>query len=132
MKRDTDYVVCLVDMDRLLEGVDMMRLHRIFEEVLNQHREREAQAQRGVGKITHEVIPIETGIRQVRQAVTRKKRQSFRHLFDGKKTRDEVIVTFLAVLELLKAGDLRLTNEEDGDDLILEVTEHAGKEPDDT
>ena len=121
-----------VDMDRLLEGVDMMRLHRIFEEVLNQHREREAQAQRGVGKITHEVIPIETGIRQVRQAVTRKKRQSFRHLFDGKKTRDEVIVTFLAVLELLKAGDLRLTNEEDGDDLILEVTEHAGKEPDDT
>ena len=43
-----------------------------------------------------------------------------------------MIVTFLAVLELLKAGDLRLTNEEDGDDLILEVTEHAGKEPDDT
>ena len=120
-----------VDMDSLLSGLDLMKLHRIFEEVLQQQKEREAAKQRGVGQITHEVIPIETGIREVRRAVFRKKRQSFRQLFAGKKTRDEVIVTFLAVLELLKTGDLHLSDNEDDDDLILEVTQHAAEESED-
>ncbi|MBO4288547.1 MAG: segregation/condensation protein A [Lachnospiraceae bacterium] len=116
-----------VDLDSLLVGVDLLKLKQIFEDVLKQHAEREEQKKKGVGRITHEVIPIETGIRSVRRAVRRAKRQSFRKLFKGKKTRDEVIVTFLAVLELLKEGDLRLTQDEDGDDLILEVNDHDGK-----
>ena len=120
-----------VDLDSLLVGVDLLKLKQIFEDVLKQHAEREEQKKKGVGRITHEVIPIETGISQVRSAVKRAKRQSFRKLFKGKKTRDEVIVTFLAVLELLKAGDLRLTQGEDEDDLIIEVNEHDGKDKSD-
>ena len=120
-----------VDLDSLLVGVDLLKLKQIFEDVLKQHAELEEQKKKGVGRITHEVIPIETGISQVRSAVKLAKRQSFRRLFKGKKTRDEVIVTFLAVLELLKAGDLRLTQGEDEDDLIIEVNEHDGKDKSD-
>ena len=117
-----------VDLDNLLVGVDLLKLKQIFEDVLKQHAEREEQKKKGVGRITHEVIPIEDGIRSVRRAVRRAKHQSFRKLFTGKKTRDEVIVTFLAVLELLKSGDIRLTQGEETDDLILEVNDHDGKD----
>jgi Uncharacterized conserved protein len=120
-----------VDLDNLLVGVDLLKLKQIFEDVLKQHAEREDQKKKGVGRITHEVIPIETGIRNVKRLVKRAKRQSFRKLFKGKKSRDEVIVTFLAVLELLKAGDLRLTEGEDENDLILEVNDHDGKDKND-
>ena len=120
-----------VDLDNLLVGVDLLKLKQIFEDVLKQHAEREEQKKKGVGRITHEVIPIETGIRNVKRMVKRAKRQSFRKLFKGRKSRDEVIVTFLAVLELLKAGDLRLTEGEDENDLILEVNDHDGKDKDD-
>ena len=52
--------------------------------------------------------------------VRRFRRQSFRELLSSSTSRTEVIITFIAVLELLKTGEIRLTEDSTAEDFILE------------
>ena len=45
---------------------------------------------------------------------------SFRHYLDSKKTKMEVIITFLAILELIKMGRVTIHQEEIFDDIMID------------
>ena len=48
------------------------------------------------------------------------KRFSFRHLLEEQKSRMHVVVTFLAILELMKMGTIRVEQEEICGDIMID------------
>ena len=55
---------------------------------------------------------------------------SFRQLLEGQADKLEVVVTFLAVLELMKIGKIQLKQEETFGDMEIEALEQEGGEMD--
>ena len=62
-------------------------------------------------------------------AYARKHRNfSFRQLLERQSDKLEVVVTFLAILELMKIGEIHLTQEHAFDDMYIEIQEAEGEE----
>jgi len=112
-----------VDLDQLVGGISTDRLKEIFEEVIARNKERVNEAVRGYGQLKRETIPIEVRITHVRRSLSGGKRRSFRALLSEGASKEEVIVTFLAILELLKLGEIKLTEDSTTDDFALEENE---------
>ena len=53
---------------------------------------------------------------------------SFRKMLERQTDKVEVVVTFLALLELMKIGKIRLTQEYLFDDMLIETLEEEGEE----
>ena len=58
----------------------------------------------------------------------KRRRFSFFQLLDGQRDKLEVVVTFLAVLELMKIGKIGLSQEEIFGDMDIELLEQEGQE----
>lgn len=120
-----------VDMDKLLGDLTLQKLTDILNEVATRSHERVNEAVKNYGKLEREVIPIEVKITHVRDSVKGGRKKSFRALLEESKSKTEIIVTFLAILELLKIGEIQLTEDSTTDDFTLEEKEDNGKEQSD-
>ncbi len=109
-----------VDLDRLLAGVDSEKLMRICEEILRRNTEKDDTVHSHFGEIEREAIRIGDRLDYVRERVKRSGRHSFRSLLASGASKLEIVVTFVAVLELIKIGEIRLTDDSTRDDFILE------------
>lgn len=109
-----------VDFDRLLSDLDIQKLESILIEVAARSHERINESVRNFGRLQRETIPIEAKISHVRKSVKTGKKKSFRALLSEGADKSEIIVTFLAVLELLKTGEIKLSKGSTTDDFILE------------
>ncbi|MCJ7835918.1 segregation/condensation protein A [Cuneatibacter sp. NSJ-177] len=109
-----------VDLDELLKDVTMLRLKAIFDETLRRQADKVDTVRSQFGKIERETIQIGDKISDVRRKVARGGRYSFRQLLHAGATKVEIVVTFLAVLEMIKIGEIRLTEDSTRDDIIIE------------
>ncbi len=108
-----------VDLDRLLENVTEERLYRICRDILKRLEERHDPVHSHFGEIEREAVRIGDRLDHVRTLVLKPGRHSFRSLLGRAASRLEVVVTFMAVLELIKTGEIRLTDDSTRDDFIL-------------
>ncbi len=110
-----------VDLDKLLDGLDVEKLNRICQEILQRNAEKEDPVRSHFGEIEREAVKIGDRLDYVRERVVRKKgRHSFRSLLGQAASRLEIVVTFIAILELIKQGEIRLTEDSTRDDFSLE------------
>lgn len=109
-----------VDLDKVLSDTDLKKLEAIFIEVAKRSHERINETAKNYGRLQRETIPIELKISHVKRAVSKGKKKSFRSLLSQGASKTEIIVTFLAVLELLKTGDIKLSKDSSAEDFILE------------
>lgn len=115
-----------VDLDELLQGVDMKRLHRVFQMLIKHQEEVKDPVRSNFGRIRKE--PMKVGDRILALTEWLKKQKSFwftETLEEG--SRFEVVVTFLAMLELMKAGRIRIQQEERFGDIYIEAVSEAGE-----
>lgn len=71
-------------------------------------------------KITKKELSVEDRIKDIRERFKREKRIDFYSLFDNK-NKENVIVTFLAVLELAKLGEIRIMQDSNFSSIICEA-----------
>ena len=109
-----------VDLDELLGDVTMSRLKAIFDEVMKRQDNRIDPVRSTFGKIEKEEIHISDRITYVKEKLAQGGRCSFRDLLRQGASKTEVVVTFLAILELIKTGDIFLTEDSTRDDIILQ------------
>ena len=88
-----------------LEGVDLSDLLNM----LNQTLERLTPQPRG--EVNRQVVRLEERLVYLREQLVRHQRLSFRRLLAECTSRLEVVVSFLALLELLKQREVRVTQE---------------------
>ena len=109
-----------VDLDRLLTDVDLEKLSRICRDILKRHADKMDPVHSRFGEIEREAVKIGDRLDYVRERVKKKGRHSFRSLLGSGASRLEVVVTFMAILELIKTGEIRLTKDSTRDDFTLE------------
>lgn len=106
------------------KGLDMDKLLKIFKDVLNTMP---TESELPEEKIKFEKINVEAKHAEIKAVILAKRKLSFSELLKLSKTRLEVVVTFLAILEMIKAGTIRVLQSEVFDDIFIETTERETK-----
>lgn len=121
LPKDMEYIPEPIDLEELTKGTSSDDLKRIFEEIIKRQREKIDPVRSTYGKIEQEPVNLSDRIRDLRKAIrtNRKKSISFRGLLKDSGSVENVIVTFLAVLELIKDGTITVKQEKLFDDIDI-------------
>ena len=109
-----------VDMQELLNGLTLAKLNEIFQSVMRRQTDKIDPIRSKFGKIEREKFRVSDKIRHILSFSSANSKYSFKNLLENQATKTEVVVTFLAVLELMKMGRIHLTQEHIHDDIIIE------------
>ena len=114
-----------INYDELLMGIDVNKLNGVFTEVLRRKRDIIDTVRGGFGKIEKEKVPLKDTIISVVKYANENKKFSFKTLLMEQVDKTHVIVTFLAVLELMKVGRIKVYQESNFSEINIEVVEGA-------
>ena len=114
-----------IDYDELLRGIDINKLNEVFTEVLRRKRDSIDTMRANFGKLEKEKVPLKDTILKVIKYANENKKFSFRKMLETQKDKTHVIVSFLAVLELMKVGRIKVIQERNFDEIYIEVVEGA-------
>lgn len=117
-----------VDMENLLSDVTLMRLHTIFQEVMRRQEEKVDPVRSKFGRIEKDTIRLQDKMNYIRQFAVNVGRFQFRALLEKQAGKMEVIVTFLAVLELVKVSVIRVEQGKIGDEILICALERETKD----
>lgn len=117
-----------VDLDKLLDGVTLAKLQQIFQSVMRRQKDKIDPVRSTFGTIRKEPVSLEQKIASVMGYARKHRKFSFRGMLSKQKDKTEVVVTFLALLELMKVGKIYLTQENLFDDMMIETLEEEGAE----
>ena len=108
-----------VDLDKLLKDVDLSKLNEIFQMVLKRQVDKIDPVRSKFGKIEMEEVSLPEKIDFVSHTIKTKKKCSFKQLLETASSKIEVVVSFLAILELIKVGEIEVTQENTFDDIYI-------------
>ena len=117
-----------VDLDQLLDGLTLVKLQSIFESIMKRQENKIDPIRSKFGTIRREPVSLEQKVGSVMAYARKNRRFSFRQLLERQADKLEVVVTFLAVLELMKMGKIHLTQEHLFDDMNIETLEPEGEQ----
>ena len=117
-----------VDLDELLDGLTLARLQTIFHQVMKRKEDKIDWVRSSFGTIKKEPISLEERIGSVMDYDRKHRTFRFRQILEQGADKLEVVVTFLAILELMKIGKIHLTQEHLFDDMEIETLEAEGEE----
>ncbi len=112
-----------VDLDALLGGLTLSRLQSIFASLMKRQDDRVDPIRSRFGEIKKESVSLEEKIGSVLEYARQNRRFRFSQMFTGRADKTEVVVTFLAILELMRMGRIRLTQEALFDDMDIEAVD---------
>ena len=108
-----------VDLDALVADLTLDKLNEIFQSMMRKQVDKIDPIRSKFGKIQKEEISVEDCMAALENYARSHKHFSFRGLLERAKSKTEIIVTFLAILELMKMGTIRITQEEIFDDIQI-------------
>lgn len=108
-----------VDYDELTKGMDLSKLNSIFKSVMKRREDKIDPIRSKFGKIEKQNVDMEAKSAYVRLFVATHKEFSFRELLEQQASKSEIVVTFLLILEMIKIGDIEVSQEELFDDIII-------------
>lgn len=117
-----------LDLDELFKDVTAERLRTIFLEVMGRKEYRLDSQRAEFGVIKRERVSLGKRIRNLVRFARKKRTFSFKEMLEGGCTKTDIVVSFLAVLELMKMGKLEAIQGANPGDIELKVTEDIDSE----
>ena len=108
-----------VDLDELLGDLTLAKLNRIFKEVMKKQVDKIDPVRSKFGKIEKEEVTLPDRLDFVSEYARTQSRFSFRSLLEQQTSRTQIVVTFLAVLQLMKEGVILIRQEHAFDDILI-------------
>lgn len=108
-----------VDLDVLLDGITLSRLNEVFQDIMKRQFNKLDPVRSTFGKIEKEEITVEDKMSYLNEYVKTHKKFSFSELLKNQKTKMQTVVTFLAILEMMKMGTISVEQENTFDDIII-------------
>lgn len=108
-----------VDMDKLIGDLTLDKLYNIFSEVLKRQVDKVDKIRGGFGKIEKDEVSLEDKIKEVTSYANEYKKFSFKKLLLNQHSKMHTIMSFLAVLELMKIGKIHIIQEKIFDDITV-------------
>ena len=112
-----------VNLDSLLADVDLNKLNDIFQMVLKRQVDKIDPVRSKFGKIEMEEVSLPDKITYVSTTVKKRKKCKFKQLLEEAHSKVEVIVSFLAILELIKVGEIEVRQDETFGGIYIDSTE---------
>ena len=109
-----------VNLEELVGDIRLSDLNRIFQSIMKRQEEKIDKVRSKFGKIEKEEVSLEEKMEYLTDYAASHKHFSFRGLLTASSSKVEVIVTFLAILELMKTGKLTIVQEHIFDDIRIE------------
>ena len=98
-------------------------LRTVFAEVLKRKKSRVDPIRSGFGKIQREEISVADKELYIRAYLQRHPHADFREMLELEDSKEEIIVTFLVILELMKNQKIRITQEEAFGKILIDLVE---------
>lgn len=108
-----------VDLDELLGDLTLAKLHSIFKDVMKRQDDKIDPVRSKFGKIEKEEVTLPDKLDYVTGYAREHKSFSFRRLLSSQRSRTQIVVTFLAVLQLMKEGTIHIMQEQPFDDIMI-------------
>ncbi len=108
-----------VDLDALLDGITLSRLNDIFKDIMKRQHDKIDPVRSTFGKIEKEEITVEDKMEYLNSYISQHKKFSFRDLLTKQKSKTQLVVTFLAILEMMKMGKIWVEQENTFDDIVI-------------
>ena len=115
-----DRQVDAVDLDLLLGDLTMVQLKKVFQEVMRRQTDKVDPVRSKFGKIEKEEVSLTDKFLYVRDYLQEHRRFSFRQLLQKQKSKMHVVVTFLAILEMMKLGEIYVEQESTCGEIMIE------------
>ena len=108
-----------VDLEKLLGNLTLQKLNDIFQSVMKRQNEKIDPVRSKFGKIEKEEVSLEDKLDFVESYAREHGTFSFKKLLEGQKSKMQIVVTFLAILELMKVGKIVIKQEDTFADIII-------------
>ncbi len=112
-----------IDPAEVVGDTTLAMLNEIFNQVMKRTVDRVDPIRSKFGTIEKEEVRIEDKMDEIRTSVKGLKGINFRTLLEMQASRINIIVTFLAILELMKVGDIVIRQDELFGDIIIDSLE---------
>ena len=109
-----------INMEELVSDVTLAKLNEIFKSIMKKQVDRIDPVRSKFGKIQKEEVSLEEKMASLEEYALHHKYFSFRNLLEAQCGKVEIIVTFLAILELMKMGKIYISQEHIFDDIKIE------------
>lgn len=108
-----------VDLDELLGELTLAKLNDVFRDVMKRQIDKIDPVRSKFGRLEKEEVTLPDKLEYVSEYAKGHKRFSFRELLTRQSSRTQVVVTFLAVLQLMKEGTIFIEQEQAFRDIII-------------
>lgn len=109
-----------VDLDEVTEGMDLTMLREIFESVLRKQSDKVDPIRSKFGQIKKEQVSMEEKTEKFESFIRENKTFGFRAFLESQEDKEEVVVAFLIILEYMKNGKIRVSQEKLFDDIRIQ------------
>ena len=108
-----------VDLQELMSDVTLARLNEIYKSIMKKQADKIDPVRSKFGKIEKEEVSLEDKMVYLEEYAMNHEYFSFRNLLEAQAGKIEIIVTFLAILELMKTGKIIISQEYIFDDIKI-------------
>ena len=108
-----------VDMDALIGDLTLTKLNVIFQDVMKRQVNKIDPVRSKFGKIQKEEVTLPDKLEYVTTYAKEHKKFSFRALLNKQSSKTQIVVTFLAILQLMKDGTIYIEQEQPFDDIMI-------------
>lgn len=112
-----------IDPAQVIGDTTLVQLNRIFQEIMKRTVDRVDPIRSKFGTIEKDEVRVEDKMEEIREGIRGLKGINFRTLLEAQTSRFNIIVTFLALLELMKIGDIVIRQEEIFGDIMIDSLE---------
>ena len=109
-----------VNLEELVSDLTLAKLNQIFKAIMKKQADKIDPVRSKFGKIEKEEVSLSDKMEYVEEYCVTHKSFSFRNLLEAQSSKMEVIVTFLAILEMMKVGKIYISQEHTFDDIKIE------------
>lgn len=108
-----------IDYDKLVGDVDLSKLNRIFKSVMKRQVDKVDPVRSKFGKIEKDEVSLELKTEYVENYIRFHKSFSFKDLLEKQRSKMDIVVTFLIILEMIKIGKIMIAQEDLFDDIMI-------------
>ena len=108
-----------INREELIGDATLEKLNDIFKEIMKRQHDKIDPVRSTFGKIEKEEITVEDKMEYLNTYISKHKKFSFRDLLTKQKSKTQLVVTFLAILEMMKMGKIWVEQENTFDDIVI-------------
>ena len=109
-----------VDLDELVNDITLAKLNEILQNIMKKQNDKIDPIRSKFGKIEKEEVSLEDKMVSLEEYAKSHAHFSFRNLLEKQCSKVEIIVTFLAILELMKVGKIVIIQENTFDEIFID------------